>query len=274
MVHSEGFNQVNRTITHDLFMKMLRVAFNNNACEADIAALLKSSVVVLFGNNHVYLCKPSPDQIDVVVINYPASARDLLADSCKERFGRYKRGEAAQAPNDDQTWSTLFVNKVIRGNIPKGFKTIAPTTCPFTGTITQEQHIKPSLEEDPIPEVTFEEEPAPPEEEPTNDAEAHAEIDADPIDNNALVPADFWPPPTSTSGSKKRMAFGKTLSQASMGEIDLSSPPQQPRTSSSSSGAAAHEVDLERELEALLEEHPFIDEEFANEDLTLRHDLD
>ena len=59
-----------------------------------------------------------------------------------------------------------------------------------------------------------------------------------------------------------------------MGEIDLSNPPKKNRTSSSSSSTAAHEVDLERELEALLEEHPFIDEELANEGLTLRHDLD
>ena len=288
MVHTEGFNQVNRTITHDLFMKMLRVAFNNNACEADIAALLKRSVVVLFGNNHVYLRKPSPDPIDVVVINYPASGRDLLAESCKDRFGRYKRGEAVQAPDDDQTWSTLFVHKVIRGNIPKGFKTIAATTCPFTGTITPEQHIKPSLEEDPLPEFIFEEDPEPPQEppqeaeghgetianEPTHNADRHDENNADPVDNQALVPAEFFPPPPSTSSNKKRTAFGKALSQTSMGEIDISSPPKQPRTSGSSSSAAAHEVDLERELEALMEEHPFLEQEFANEDLTLRQDLD
>ena len=67
----------------------------------------------------------SPDRIDVTVINYPASGRDLVADACKERFGRYKRGEAVQTPDNVQAWSTLFENKIIRGNIPKGFKTIA-----------------------------------------------------------------------------------------------------------------------------------------------------
>ena len=75
-------------------------------------------------------------------------------------------------------WSTLFVHKVIRGNIPKGFKTIAATTCPFTETITPEQHIKPSLEEDPIPEATFEEDPVPPQE-PTHESEGHAENNAE-----------------------------------------------------------------------------------------------
>ena len=226
MVHTEGFNQVNRTITHDLFMKMLELHSTTTHVRQTLQHFSKGQ----------WWCS------SVTTMSTCAShllIRSMLSLSTTRRvggafwqiharigLGRYKRGEAVQAPDDDQTWSTLFVHKVIRGNIPKGFKAIAATTCPFTGTITREQHIKPSLEEDPLPEFIFEEDPEPPQEpsheaeghgetianEPTHDADGHDENNADPVDNQALVPAEFCPPPPSTSISTKRTAFGKALS--------------------------------------------------------------
>ena len=92
-------------IDHDTFMRMLRVAFNSQAYNEDIAALKRCSMVI-FGSRYVYLRPPSPGKNEASVISYPLSGRDLLTEERKDRFGLYKRGQAVQAPAADLAWST------------------------------------------------------------------------------------------------------------------------------------------------------------------------
>ena len=142
--HIEPFNP-NPTIDHDRLMSMIRVAFNNNAYEEDIAALLKRCMIVLFGAKHVYVRRPTTDKINVKVIKYPNTGKDLLTSNCKDRFGLYKQGEDVTASPEDFRWSTTFVRKCLKGDKMEGFRTTAPSLCPLTGMLTPETDVKPSF---------------------------------------------------------------------------------------------------------------------------------
>ena len=190
-------------IDHDTFMRMLRVAFNGQAYDEDIAALLKRCSMVIFGSRYVYLRPPSPGKIEATVISYPLSGRDLLTQDCKDRFGLYKRGQAVQAPAADLAWSTTFVQKCIHGEKLTGFFTTMASECPFTGNVDPERHTKPNFDMQPPLRML-------------NPGQAGSSGDC----------APHGQPSQTTSATTRPRAFKRSFSQSSGVEIDLGSPPK------------------------------------------------
>ena len=209
------------TIDHDTFMRMIRVAFNNQAYDEDIAALLKRCTMVIFGARHVYLRLPSPDKVHAKVISYPLSGRDLLTQECKERFGMYKSGQSIQAPATDLAWSTTFVQKCIRNDKFNGFFTTMASECPFTGNINPERHTKPNFDaESPLRML--------------NPGQAGSSGDCAPTAQ----------PPAPPSMMPRSRAFKRSLSQSSHHEIDLGSPPKAKATSMAGSSAGSSSASM------------------------------
>ena len=249
----DKFGLVNNTITHDTFLKMLRIAFNNNACDEDIAALLKRSVVVLFGNHHVFLRLPSAGTSTAMVINYPPEGKDLLTESCKDRFAIYKQGGHVEAPHADTEWSLRLVQLALRDSVPRdGFRVIGASTCPFTGTQTQEEHIKPELEVPPMPM------PPPQMDRPGSSGNIPEQVQSgnSASSSTALVPAgDVAASSGPSSASTKKRAFSRSLSQNVGAEINLCSPPKAARPSATQDDNDEHESMLAKELDELLNQY-------------------
>ena len=270
-MHIEPFNN-NPTIDHDRFMAMIRVAFNNNAYEEDIAALLKRCMIVLFGNRFVYVRRPTADKINVKVVKYPNTDKDLLTAECKPRFGMYKQGDDMTAPPEDFRWSTTFVRKCLRGEKMEGFKTTAPSLCPLTGSLTPELNVKPSfmninpdLEgEQHLPTLFTPGRPG----SSSDGMPQQGMLRVEPKMPAPVPPssATAVPPPPTSQSSQPRRAFKRSFSQMASQEIDISSPAK----SSSGTKKAGDEVEdmlpravdetgesvLERELEQMLDEAP------------------
>ena len=217
-------NNNDTVIDHDTFMRMLRVAFNSQAYDEDIAALLKRCVMVIFGTKNVYLRLPSPAKVNAKVITYPPSGKDLLTAECKERFALYKAGEAVQAPVSDSKWATAFVRKAIRGEKFRGFYTTMAAECPFTGVVTPERNTKPSFDIASLEPLRLPGQPG-----SSSDGLPHA-----------------WTPAAAPPLPRNR-AFKRSFSQMASQEIDISSPPKtRPAAreeASSSSSMAPQPVD-------------------------------
>eukprot|EP00438_Fugacium_kawagutii_P018364 Skav210909 [mRNA] locus=scaffold15:130393:132312:+ [translate_table: standard] len=89
------------SISEDDFFSLLSDIFQGDR-EKDVLAVLKRSILFLFGNNALYLRLPS-ERKDAIVhrIDVEAVHQDLLADRDKPLYGKYKGGVMETGPTFD-----------------------------------------------------------------------------------------------------------------------------------------------------------------------------
>lgn len=88
-----------RLLRLSITMKLLRRSFSGDK-PADIRAVLKRTVVLIFGQSALYLRLPSQkDDAPIHCIRVVEDTRkDLLAEHDKVWYGKYKGGESQKAP--------------------------------------------------------------------------------------------------------------------------------------------------------------------------------
>ena len=105
-------------VSHEAFMRMVRVAFPKSATHEDLQALCKRAMIVLFGKNRIYIRMPSASmEARVGTVDYwpPMTKPDLLTKEGIAKLKTLRGGDATPSLThfQDRTWQLEFVCRSI-----------------------------------------------------------------------------------------------------------------------------------------------------------------